>query len=247
MTVYADVLFVVNFLFDAEILILLCKIYSKKIHKIRLIISACLGGVISVFAFYPYLEIFARFPSSIMLPFIMVCVVFCPLDIKDLISRYLSFLAISFILSGAINFFGLNTVFSLLLPIPLYFMICLLRKNIKKKKGEVMLEYAGKTIKTEGFFDSGNMLLSGGLPVVLGSRKIFMELFDCDFSNKNINSLSERFEMRIVPFTSLGKTGTVLGVKLNRIWVDGKEYNDVVLAYAGDKFSDDLVLNSVMA
>ena len=109
-----------------------------------------------------------------------------------------------------------------------------------------MLEYDGKIIEVDGFFDSGNMLLSGGMPVILGNGRVFKELFGCEFSNKNINSLSERFEMRVVPFISLGKSGTVLGVRLNRIWVDGKEYNDIVLAYAGDKFSDDLVLNSVM-
>ncbi len=246
MTVYADVLFLINFIFDAEILIILCKIYSKKFPKIRLLISAALGGVVSVFAFIPYLEILTRMPSGFIVPIIMVYTVFYPMNLRSFLGKYLSFLAISFTLSGAINFFGLNAFSAIILPVPIYFTICILRKNIKKKKGKVILEYDSKIIEVDGFFDSGNMLLSGGMPVILGNRKIFRELFGCEFSNKNINSLSERFEMRIVPFISLGKSGTVLGVKLNRIWVDGKEYNDVVLAYAGDKFSDDLVLNSVM-
>ncbi len=246
MTVYADVLFLINFVFDAEILILLCKIYSKKIPKTRLLMSAAVGGTVSVFAFIPYAEILARMPSGFILPIIMVYMVFYPINLRSFLGKYLSFLAISFTLSGAINFFGLNAFSAIMLPIPVYFLMCILRKNITKKKGKVQLEYGGKIIEVDGFFDSGNMLLSGGMPVILGNGKVFKELFNCDFSNKNINSLSEKFEMRIVPFISLGKTGTVLGVKLNRIWVDGKEYNDVVLAYAGDRFSDDLVLNSVM-
>ena len=246
MTVYADVLFLINFKFDTEILIILCKIYSKKVPKIRLIASSVLGGMISVFAFVPYLEIFARMPSGFIVPIIMVYTVFYPVKTKDFLGKYLSFLAISFTLSGAVNFFGLSAFSAIILPIPIYFTICILRKNIKKKKGKVMLEYNSKTIEVEGFFDSGNMLLSGGMPVILGNGKVFRELFGCEFTNKNINCLSKRFEMRIIPFITLGKSGTVLGVKLNRIWVDGKEYNDVVLAYAGDKFSDDLVLNSVM-
>ena len=246
MTVYADVLFLINFIFNSETLILLCKIYSKKIPKIRLFVSAILGGVISVFAFIPYLEFFARTPASFILPAIMILLVFYPVKYIDFFGRYLSFLAISFMLSGAVIFFGLGTLSAILLPLPIYFAICILRKNVKKKKGNVILEYDGKKIEVEGFFDSGNMLLSGGLPVILGNGRVFRKLFGCEFSNKNIHSLSEKFEMRIVPYISLGKTGTVFGVKLNRIWVDGKEYNDIVLAYAGDKFLDDLVLNSAL-
>ena len=125
-------------------------------------------------------------------------------------------------------------------------MICVLRKNIGKKKGKVVLEYKNKRLTTDGFFDTGNMLLSGGLPVILASEKIFKELLECDISRENIMSLSKRFKMRIIPFISLGKSGTVLGIKLDRIWVDGKEYNEVVMAYCGNGFSDDLILNSIM-
>ncbi len=246
MTVYADVSFFINFLFDAEILFLLCKVYSKKIPALRLIIASFMGGILSVFAFIPYLEIFARPPARFIIPIFMVCIVFMPLKTKAFFSRYLSYLAISFIMSGIINFLDLNAFSGLLIPIPVYLLICILRKNINKRKGEVILEYKDKSITTEGFYDTGNMLLSGGLPVILGSERIFIELLGCEISKENIMSLAKRFEMRIIPFMSLGKAGTVLGIKLDRIWVDGKEYEGVVMAYAGNKFSDDLILNSIM-
>ena len=106
MTVYADVLFFINFIFDAEILILLCKLYSKKVPPIRLLASAIFGGIVSVFTFIPYLEIFARMPSGFIVPIIMVYTVFYPVNLRGFFGKYLSFLAISFTLSGAINFFG---------------------------------------------------------------------------------------------------------------------------------------------
>ncbi len=245
-TVYADVSFFINFTFDAEILFLLCKVYSKKVPTIRLFLASCLGGLLGVFAFIPYLEIFARPPARFIIPIFMICMVFMPLGSKGFLSRYLSYLAISFVMSGLINFLGLNAFSGLLIPIPAYLLICILRKNINKKKGEVILEYKEKRVTTDGFYDTGNMLLSGGLPVILGSERIFKELLGCEISRENIMSLAERFEMRIIPFMSLGKAGTVMGVKLDRIWVDGKEYEDVVMAYAGNKFSDDLILNSIM-
>lgn len=246
MTVYADVSFLINFAFDAEILLLLCKVYSKKIPKLRLFLSACIGGLLGVFAFIPYLEIIARPPARFIIPIFMVFIVFMPLEWKTFFSRYLSYLAISFVMSGAINFLNLNVFSGLLIPIPIYLLICILRKNINKKKGEVILEYKEKRITADGFFDTGNMLLSGGLPVIIGSERIFQELLGCEISKENIMSLAKRFEMRIIPFMSLGKAGTVMGVKLDRIWVDGKEYDEVVMAYAGNKFSDDLILNSIM-
>jgi len=246
LTVYVDILFLINSLFNAEILILLCLIYSKKVPKMRIVLSSMLGGLFSVMAFIPYLELFARNVANFLVPVAMIYFAFGKQKLKLYIERYITFIALSFILSGAVLFFDLNIIFSLLLPIPLYFAICILRKNTRKKKGTVVLEYKDNNFAVEGFYDSGNMLFSGGMPVILGNDNVFRGLFGCDFTNRNINTLSERFEMRIIPFVSLGKTGTVLGIKLDRIFVEEKEYNNVILAYAGDNFSDDLVLNSIM-
>lgn len=246
MTVYADILFLINFVFNAEILVVLCKIYSQKIPFLRVFLSSFFGGIISVFSFIPYLEFFARVPAGFVVSFIMVYLVFYPIDRKEMFFKYFLFLSISFMLSGAIFFLGFNAFLALVLPVGMYFSLCMIRKNIKKKKGLVVLEYNDKKIEVSGFFDSGNMLLSGGMPVILGNKRVFKELFGCDFSNENILYLSKSFNMRVVPYVALGKAGTVMGIKLSRIWVDGKEYNDVVLAYAGDKFSDELVLNSIM-
>lgn len=245
-TVYADVSFFINFIFDAEILFLLCKIYSKKVPIFRLGLASLFGGLLGVFAFVPYLEVMARPPARFIIPIFMIYIVFMPLERKAFFSRYLSYIAVSFVMSGMINFLELNVFQSLLIPIPIYFLICILRKNINKKKGEVVLEFKNKKLTADGFFDTGNMLSSGGLPVILGSERIFKELLDCEISRETIMSLAKRFEMRIIPFMSLGRAGTVMGIKLDRIWVDGKEYENVVMAYAGNKFSDELILNSIM-
>ena len=246
MTLYADICFFINAAFDAEILVLLCRIYSKKVPKMRLIISSLLGGLFGLFAFIPYLEILSRPPARFILPVFMVYIVFKPINFKSFFGRYLTFISISFIMSGAINFFDLSGLEGLLIPLPIYLILCVLRKNISKRKGEVILEYKNRQTTADGFFDSGNMLLSGGLPVILGNDKIFERLLGCNMADENLASFCRKFDARIIPFISLGKAGTVMGVKLTRIWVDGKEYDDVVLAYAGKAFSDELILNSIM-
>lgn len=246
MTLYADVCFFINAVFDAEILVLLCRIYSKKVPKLRLMISAMAGGLFGVFAFIPYFEILSRPPARFILPAFMVYAVLKPSDLKAFLSRYLTFISISFIMSGAINFLDLSGLEGLLIPVPIYLILCILRKNINKRKGEVVLEYRDRQTKADGFFDSGNMLLSGGLPVILGNDKVFERLLGCNMADENLASFGRKFDARIIPFISLGRAGTVMGVKLTRIWVDGKEYDDVVLAYAGKRFSDELILNSIM-
>ena len=246
MTVYADVCFFINFAFDAEILVLLCKIYSKKVPKLRTALVSLLGGIFGVFPFIPYFEMLSRMPARFIIPAFMVYIVLIPKSFKGFLSRYLTFISISFIISGAVNFFGLNSISGLLIPVPVYCLICILRKNVRKRKGTVVLEYQNKKAVADGFFDSGNMLLSGGLPVILGNDKVFAKLLGCNMEDENIASFGRKFDARIIPFISLGRAGTVIGVKLTRIWVDGKEYDDVVLAYAGKRFSDELILNSIM-
>jgi len=246
LTVYADVAFIINFIYDLELLVLLCKVFSKKVPKMRVFLSAFMGGLLGVFAFLPYLEVLTRPAARFVFPVFYVYMVFKPLGVKDFVNRYLCFVSISFIMSGAITYLGLGVFSGILIPGVIYFLFIVLRKNVIKKKRDVILEYKGKRVMTEGFYDSGNMLLSGGLPVILGNSRIFEKLLDCKVSYENICSLSEKFEMRIIPFISLGKSGTIIGIKLNRIWVDGKKYDDIVLAFAGNKFADELILNSIM-
>lgn len=246
MTVYADTSFFINFAFDAEILILLCKIYSKKVPKLRLFVSALLGGLAGVFVFIPYLEILTRPPARFILPILMVYIVFFPISLKGFLSRYASFLAVSFIMSGAVNFLGINALSGLMIPWVIYFLVFILRKNVNKKKSGVTLEYEGKKICADGFLDSGNMLMSGGMPVILGNDRIFGEIFGLKMSQENIMSLSRKFNIRIIPFKALGENGTVIGIKIDSVLVQGKKYENVVLAYSGNKFSDELILNSTM-
>lgn len=246
MTVYADILFLINFAFDAEILAILCKIYSKKIPPFRFLLSACLGGFAGVFAFIPYFEILSRPPARFILPIIMTALVFLPCKKGRLAGAAVSFTAISFLFSGAIHFFGMSALSGLLLPAILYPAICIVRKNIKRKRSTALLKYKDRKISGEGFFDSGNLLKSGGAPVILGSRAIFESLFGKGFRIEAVSEWTDSEDIRLVPYSTLGKSGAVLGIKLDSAVIDGKSYDNTVLAYCEDNFSEDLILNATM-
>ena len=246
MTVYADVLFLINFLFDAELLYVLCKVYSKKAPKFRILLSATLGGLAGVFAFTPFFGILLLPPAKIVCPAVLVAIVFLPCRKKVFAGAYAAFCGISFMTAGAVNFFGLRAVTGMMIPVLVYAIACTIKKNIKKKRGCTILAYKDSKTTEDGFFDSGNMLTSGESPVILGNSAVFRRLFGENFSINAISEWVDSRDLRIIPFNSLGKKGAVIGVKLDYAEMDGKIYYGVVLAYTEENFSEDLILNSAM-
>ncbi len=246
MTVYADIVFLINFAFDAEILLILLKLYSKKIPYVRFLLSTCIGGLQGVFVFIPYFRMLCTPPARFLIPLLMVSAVFLPCKVKELMSAWISFLTISFVFSGAINFFNLKAVYGLLLLVPIYVSILAIKRGIKKRKKSVILVYQDKRISQEGFLDSGNMLHYNDRPVILAKADVFEKLFGSGFK---ISAAMEWIDIKdfcFIPYTALGKTGAIFGIKLDFAIVSGKRYDGVVLGYCEDNFSDHLILNSVM-
>lgn len=246
MTVYADVLFIINFIFDAEILMILLRLYSKKIPALRLLLSTCIGGLQGIFVFIPYFRILCSPPARFLVPFVMVCIVFLPCKTGELISVWTSFLAISFVFSGAITFFHMKAVYGLLLMLPLYVMIVLIKRNIKRKKSQAILVYKDKKISEDGFFDSGNTLFYNEAPVMLANSNVFIKLFGDGFSPGVACEWIDVEDICFIPYTSLGSEGVIFGIKLEYALIGEKRYDNAVLGYSDDKFKDNLILNSTM-
>ena len=71
MTVYIDVVLLVNFLFNAEILLLLYRLQYEKIRPLRIVTSALLGGGLSLVVFIPYLQPNLSAAARYLTPFFM--------------------------------------------------------------------------------------------------------------------------------------------------------------------------------
>lgn len=246
MTVYADILFLINFIFDAEILVLLCKIYSKKVPVLRVLLSATVGGLFGVFAFVPYFGILAGPPARVVMPFIMTALVFLPCKKEVLASVAAIFMGMSFIVSGAVSFFGLKGFLGIFVPVPVYGIVLLIKKNSLKRRSTTILCYKDFISSEDGFFDSGNMLTYKNAPVILGNQAVFERLFGKGFSIFALSEWVDSKDVRMVPYASLGKSGAVMGIQLDYAQIGGKKYPKAVLAYSADKFSEELILNSVM-
>lgn len=246
MTVYADVLFLTNFLFDAGILIILLRLSSRKIPVLRLLLSACMGGVQSLFAFVPYFRILCMPPARFAAAFIMAFIVLYPCRPAETVRGGIALLASAFILSGAISFFNMKSYVCILLLVPIYFVIDFVKKSASATYKAATLTYRGKSVTLNGFYDSGNMMNYNGAPVMLAGDAVFKQLLGNGFCISAAQEWADMKDIRVIPYTALGKTGTAMGIKLDNAIVGGKSYDNAVLAYFDDNFKDDLILNRIM-
>ncbi len=243
MTIYADILFLINMVFDLEMLLIMLRLCSKKIHIFRLLLSACLGGMQGVFLFIPYFRVLCISPMRFLYPLLTVFIAAKPRGAREAAEEYLVFMGISFLFSGAITFFKIGAYKGLLLILPIYLLICLAKRKLVLKKCNVKLFYKGRSTETEGFYDSGNMLFYNGMPVMLASANVFKKV-------TGVKDLSESCEnicdLKVIPYKTLGKTGAVFGITLDKAVVGSKEYENVILARTTDNFQDELILNGNM-
>lgn len=244
MTVYVDALFLMNFIFDAQLLFILCKIYSKKASAAKILLSAVSGGLMGVLAFVPYFTILLWPPTQAAFSVLMVFGVFYPCRPKQLLGAATAFLGIAFATAGAMSFFECNGL--VIMPILIYLPIVAIKKNIKKGRMKTILVYKGKMCEEEGFSDSGNMLSYGGCPVLVGSESVFKRLLGDGFNEKGVLEWADKRDVRIIPYRALGKSGAVLGIRLDYAEVCGKRYYGAILAYCDEKISENLILNSAM-
>ncbi|MBE7015966.1 MAG: hypothetical protein E7417_04005, partial [Ruminococcaceae bacterium] len=158
MVVYADVVFIVNFLFNAELLQISHKLQSVKVSPLRLVLSALIGGVASVAVFVPYLQTVCHVAARYTLPFLMSFICRYPCGTKTVIGSGIVLLFVSFCFSGLMNFLGIDAFLGMVLAVPFYVAVCFLSKIKMRKYKEIVVDYRGKTIKIKGLCDSGNFL-----------------------------------------------------------------------------------------
>ena len=243
MIVYLDAVLLINSVYNGMVLILLYILHSAKIRPVRLMLSAFLGGGLSLVAFVPYFQPYLSVALRYLMPFIMSFVCFFPCSIKNVMLNGIYVFLLSFFLSGALNFFGKG--------IAMIFILILcgvdsLKRVWWKKYRETVLEYGEKSVSVQGFCDSGNLLEYKGVPVILANRKIFENLFGDGFDIFMAYKWIDEEDFRYIPYTSLGKNGVIPGIVMDRAVVSGKVFEKVILGYSGSEFSEKVILSSSM-
>ena len=243
MTIYIDILFILNLLFDYVIISSVNYILRRNVKYYRIIIGSLFGNVsLLLFNFMKYRMLF------ILLKFIiasLICLItFGYKDIKYFIKNIVYFYLVGMLIGGVVYFFNIQFLNSndglvlnndylfkylivIIVSLLFYYRylsnMVLLRNNYSYYyKCYIYLDDDNK-ISVNAFLDTGNKLKDpySNRDIILIDDRVLI-----DFNvNKPI----------FVPYNSLNNHGLLTCFKAKRIVIDGKEGNNFLVGISKEK------------
>ncbi len=181
MVVYADILMLINFVVDYFLLLISCRFLNKRPRLLRLLLSAAVGGVCSLYIFLPQTNFFIQ--SAIH---ILICSILCLIALGfDSLKAFLRSVAVLFlvnfaysgamiavwlifkpygmVINNSVVYFDISPLFLILFSVVGYFVVVLLKKVLKKPflqntYCEATLFCTDKKLVVSGIADTGNSL-----------------------------------------------------------------------------------------
>ncbi len=256
--VYADSVFILQFVLNCYVLVLVNNMLRQKVRLRRILLGAFCG---TIFSFVPFLLPFKLFISvliSIIMSVLWLVVFVFQTSSKEHFLKVLEKLGISTILLGGgllvclrIFLKGWYTDISMLDILLLGGVVCcvlivLIRKNRKPyntcrvtlfgetKEPDISQTLLDRGVSIEALIDTGNSLIEpiSGKPVAVLDKAVFEQVY------------GERKPsvFRVIPYHSVGKKAGVLpGYRLERIIVETeentKEYKEVFIGVGEEVLS----------
>lgn len=242
-TVYADLIFVANF-FGDFLCLWLCSALYRRIPVWRRIVAAALGGLYGAVAAISGLEFLSSLWAKVIFAIPIGAVAYMPAPPKEIVRSVAAFCISSFFLSGAVELVGVSggavrtmlAVFGSACIIICF--ISLMKSRIYARYMSCELSFDGRKVRYTGFYDSGNRLISGkdGERVIIADERLLKKLFPSPPAPERVID---------IPFVSCA-SGMMKGIKLDYAKIDGRIYDDVVLAISETRLADGLILHSTM-
>lgn len=254
-TVYADVLFLVNFVINYLLLYMtamLCKTYAK---HIRMGLSAAIGAVYAVVMFVPFASFATTLISKIALSLVMVYVAF---GTKKYIKHMCFFYAVSLVCAGVVTAFvysgspyvysnggvvyiNTNTITIVIAAIVSY---CIIRIAFGAYKKYSLRDYLhivvckdGKAANLTVLVDTGNLLRDPieGSPVIVAEQCALRGIIGKGDVFENIDKMDG---VRLIPFATIDSdNGLLVGFKPDKICCKTPLKDDVIIAVTPKKFN----------
>lgn len=235
MTIYIESLFILNYFFDFLILMMI-NITLKRNIKLKKILLCTLIGEVSIL-FFLVKNIYLLMVLKLSLAILMILVTFSYKDIIYTINNLIYFFMISIILGGFIYYLKLSSIsyyFSILLGPFIMLLYYYQNKNLKSCVNQTypVTFYFDNNRKLDvvGFLDTGNRLRDpiSKKYVVLVNKKLL----------KNVVSTKYPY---YVSYKSLNNSGIVKCIKLEKMYMNGTYYTNLLIGLMDDKIS----INSV--
>lgn len=261
MVIYADVLFLINIIFDFLTLIILGKSMKLSIRKLRVVMGSAVGaaGTVVIFA----LEINSALLKA-ALAFVMIICAYGWAG-RKMISRFAVFLLITASTSGiaaalisliptgtdsviknGIIYFDISGRLFLLILLAVYPILCILSKGIKSRVNRrtymAEIKRDGRSVAVNALFDSGNTLKEPitGRPVVIAEWNAVKGLFENPVEFELLSDKMEDYKLWIVPYHALGKKqGRIFAFMADRIQIEEKVTERIFIGVTDQKLSEE--------
>lgn len=275
MTVYWDMMFLINFAIDYIILYSTAKTLFLKRNIFKILSGALIGGIYGIFAFEKSFVFNAL--TYIFVTFFILYVTFSKLNFKIVSTFYI----ISFLfggISGYLNnlygvikmsngfFYIENNLLAVLLGVVLSsFIVVIFLKLIKRntiklrqiKTVDIFCD--GKSVTVSGMLDTGNLLLDPitKYPVILVNFSDIKQIINEDlekFLEENDNlcvNINRRIinKIRLIPYKNSSSNDILKGFKPDYIVIKEekeRKITDVIIAVTYNKLSENNEFNAIL-
>ncbi len=263
MVIYADELFLINFVSAYIMLYILARsVFRMKIKKKRILLASLLAGLAAVLIFCTDMPLYLTYAVQLISVFIVVTAAFYRRDggilsqigaffllsggmmLMMIFSASLIGKAVPIVLKGGILYMdispGIFAVSFILSYAAMIFIIKLLKKRKNKKYYMMTVKHGDKTIRVKALFDSGNMLkdpVSGKCVTILEWDEA-KKLFDAKAQYSDLSEHIGEMKLRIIPFRSLGNpSGIIFAFYPDSVSVEGRDGGDCFIGIYGGRLS----------
>ena len=223
MNVYIEEVFILNFLLDFMILYGTKRILKRNNKLIRIIISSIVGSF-TTFILFISISNFVLLVLKIIISIILILIAFGK---NNILRNITYFYILSIIIGGSSYLLDINNhLLLIILSIIVIFMVfqeLINYRNIFSNKYLVKVLYRGKTYELEGFIDTGNRLIDS-----ISKKSVIIT---------NLNIKSNR--LLYVPYKALNTSGIIPCINPDKVIINNKEFNNVLIGLSKDKFNLD--------
>lgn len=260
--VYPDVVFLINFSVDIILIYLVKKVNKKNSSKLRIILSATVGGIsTAILSIFPWMNFILKFMLIyVATSLLMIYIAFGRLRLLDLLKQWIVLNGITYFVGGFINsmyyhtnlrIFLINTGNIIISNISvMHVMVSIGATTVlmvtilwilrlyqvhRPLLYDVELIMGDRHVHVKGLMDTGNCLYDpiSGKPVMVVEDTLMEELLtpkikkDMEAAKDYLNGKSDDMAIpqydvlrfRFIPYRSIGKTGMMLGIKLDKVMI----------------------------
>ncbi len=263
--VYADMLFLINFIINMVLLKVMCIFlkYNSKLY--RMSIASSIGSVYAVCMFFPDLEIIYIFPFKLIVSIIMIVITVPKCTMVRLIKSCAVFYLTSFSFAGimlaliyltnindayvpfvkdGVFYFDIS-IFTLIVSSLIVYALLWLSSSVFAKNKmmgirKLRIELGQRKCELSALCDTGNLLTDpiSQMPVIIADKKSIMPLFPAGIPDITTGHAGGA-KVRVIPYSSLGAKGAMMtGFVPDKVELDGKNTSRVIVGISEEALSE---------